>query len=228
MSKDDATREAESQWLGDKAGLKSRDPLQRAIDQLFAPPSARRTAAALKAVSRQLTAAEGEALYYGRVEVPLVSHIFLGVTQGGLAAVDFGGGEQAFLERMKHEGRRIVIPDSERIQPYAEQIKRYLTGERTAFDAPVDLSGLTAFQRQVLQAVSRVPHGTVVSYAELARRIGRPRAARAVGQALGRNPVPLVIPCHRVLASDGSMGGYSGRGGVRTKRALLKLEGALP
>ena len=228
MSKLDARLEADSQWLGDRTGRESRDPLQRALDQLFAPPSASRTAAALDAVSRRLTEAEGQALYYGRVEVPLVGHIFLGVTQRGLAAVDFGGAERTFVQRMKHEGRKIVLHDADHIQPYAEQIRRYLTGERTAFDAPVDLSGLTAFQRQVLQAVSRVPRGKVVSYAELARRIGRPRAARAVGQALGRNPVPLVIPCHRVLASDGSLGGYSGRGGVRTKRALLQLEGALP
>ncbi|MCJ7825796.1 MAG: MGMT family protein, partial [Anaerolineales bacterium] len=70
--------------------------------------------------------------------------------------------------------------------------------------------------------------GEYLTYGELARRIGRPGAARAVGQALGSNPIPVLIPCHRVLASDGSLGGYSGRGGVRTKEALLRLEGALP
>jgi methylated-DNA-[protein]-cysteine S-methyltransferase len=85
---------------------------------------------------------------------------------------------------------------------------------------------LTTFQRKVLLTVAEVPRGEFTTYAELAKRIGQPKAARAVGQALGSNPMPLVLPCHRVLASDGSMGGYSGRGGVKTKEKLLRLEGA--
>ena len=117
--------------------------------------------------------------------------------------------------------------DPEQVQPVAEQIQRYLAGEQQSIDTPIDMSGMTSFQRLVLGAVRRVPRGKYVTYGELAARIGRPRAARAVGRALGSNPIPIVIPCHRVLASDGSLGGYSGRGGVRTKRALLQLEGAL-
>jgi methylated-DNA-[protein]-cysteine S-methyltransferase len=79
-----------------------------------------------------------------------------------------------------------------------------------------------------LQAVRTIPAGTVWTYGQMARAIGNPRASQAVGQALGRNPVPVVIPCHRVIASDGSLGGYSGGGGLASKRLLLNLEGALP
>jgi O-6-methylguanine DNA methyltransferase len=101
----------------------------------------------------------------------------------------------------------------------------YLEGRRADFDLPLDLTGLTVFQRLVLLAVVGVPRGKVATYAEIARKIDRPRAARAVGQALRRNPIPIVIPCHRVLASDGGLGGYTGRGGLRTKKQLLSLEG---
>jgi methylated-DNA-[protein]-cysteine S-methyltransferase len=73
-------------------------------------------------------------------------------------------------------------------------------------------------------AAWEIPHGRIVTYGEIARRIGKPKAARAVGQALGRNPVPIVIPCHRVISSDGSLGGYSGGGGLETKTKLLELE----
>ena len=85
---------------------------------------------------------------------------------------------------------------------------------------------MTPFQRIVLDAIQKVPSGETISYGGLARRIGKPGAARAVGRALGSNPIPIIIPCHRALAADGSLGGYSGRGGVRTKQALLTLEGA--
>ncbi len=88
------------------------------------------------------------------------------------------------------------------------------------------MSALTPFQKAVLSAISQVPAGETTSYGGLARRIGKPGAARAVGRALGSNPIPIIIPCHRALAADGSLGGYSGRGGVQTKQALLALEGA--
>ena len=99
----------------------------------------------------------------------------------------------------------------------AEQIKDYLNGERTNFEIPIDLSSLTNFQRQVLLATLQIPRGQIVTYGEIARRIGNPKSMRAVGQALGRNPIPIVIPCHRVIASNGSLGGYSGGGGLETK-----------
>jgi len=103
----------------------------------------------------------------------------------------------------------------------ATQLEEYFAGERTEFDVPMELDG-TPFQREVWTELSRIPYGTTISYGELARRVGRPKGPRAVGQANGRNPIPVIVPCHRVLAGDG-IGGYGG--GLPMKRALLALEG---
>ena len=102
------------------------------------------------------------------------------------------------------------------------QIREYFRGERRRFDLELNPSG-TEFQRRVWRALSEIGYGEVCNYADIARRIGKPGAARAVGQANGANPIPIVIPCHRVIAADGSIGGYSG--GLATKKRLLALEG---
>ncbi len=93
-----------------------------------------------------------------------------------------------------------------------------------AFPLPLDLRG-TPFQQQVWRELRKVPYGQTVSYGELARRVGRPGAVRAVGQAVGANPIPIIVPCHRVVGADGSLVGYGG--GLEIKSALLRLEGAL-
>jgi methylated-DNA-[protein]-cysteine S-methyltransferase len=103
----------------------------------------------------------------------------------------------------------------------ADQLEAYFAGERTEFDVSMELDG-TPFQREVWSELSRIPYGETISYGELARRVGRPSAPRAVGQANGRNPIPIIVPCHRVLASNG-IGGYGG--GLKVKRALLAVEG---
>lgn len=102
-----------------------------------------------------------------------------------------------------------------------DQIAEYLKGQRQTFDLPLDLRG-TDFQRQVWSAVAAVPYGQTRTYAEIAQAIGRPQAARAVGAANGANPLPLVVPCHRVIGSDGSLTGYGG--GLDVKRRLLAME----
>jgi methylated-DNA-[protein]-cysteine S-methyltransferase len=106
-----------------------------------------------------------------------------------------------------------------------QQISEYLLGKRRDFDLPIDWSILTPFQQQALQAVMEVPYGQVRTYAEIAALIGKPRACRAVGAANGANPMPLVIPCHRLIGADGKLHGYGGRGGLATKAWLLKMEG---
>jgi len=103
----------------------------------------------------------------------------------------------------------------------ATQLEEYFARERTGFDIPMELDG-TEFQREVWAELSRIPYGETISYGELARRVGRPKGPRAVGQANGRNPIAIIVPCHRVLASNG-IGGYGG--GLAVKRALLALEG---
>lgn len=106
------------------------------------------------------------------------------------------------------------------------QLVGFLDGRRRELDFPVDLSGGSAFQRRVWRAILRIPYGRVRSYKWVALRVGGTRYARAVGHALGANPVPIVIPCHRIVAHDASLGGFTG--GLRTKRRLLQLEGTLP
>jgi methylated-DNA-[protein]-cysteine S-methyltransferase len=103
----------------------------------------------------------------------------------------------------------------------ATQLEEYFAGERTEFDVAMELDG-TAFQREVWAELSRIPYGETISYGELARRVGRPKGPRAVGQANGKNPIPIIVPCHRVLASNG-IGGYGG--GLPMKRTLLAVEG---
>jgi len=103
----------------------------------------------------------------------------------------------------------------------ARQLEQYFAGRRQTFDLPLDPDG-TPFQREVWAELTRIPYGTTTSYAELARRIGRPSAVRAVGAANGANPIPIVIPCHRVIGRDGALTGFGG--GLDRKRFLLELE----
>ncbi|MEN3280832.1 MAG: methylated-DNA-[protein]-cysteine S-methyltransferase [Solirubrobacteraceae bacterium] len=122
---------------------------------------------------------------------------------GGIEADASDGGEGAALDHA------------------AAQLNEYLAGERTTFDLPLRASG-NAFEQLVWAELARIPYGQTASYGEIARRIGHPGAARAVGRANGRNPIAIVVPCHRVIGSDGSLTGYAG--GLDLKRALLALE----
>ena len=120
--------------------------------------------------------------------------------------------------RHKRRDAEDVPPE---LKETATQLEEYFAGERTDFDLQMELDG-THFQREVWTELTRIPYGETISYGELARRVGRPNGPRAVGQANGRNPIPIIVPCHRVLASNG-IGGYGG--GLKVKRALLALEG---
>lgn len=126
------------------------------------------------------------------------------------------------------EGLRSSFPlwgveeEPEALEEAADQLRGYFAGQRRDFDLAVDLTGTTEFQRAVLTAVREVPYGETVTYGTLAEELGRSGGARAVGGALGENPVPVVIPCHRVVRSDGGVGGYTA--GVGYKEQLLELE----
>jgi methylated-DNA-[protein]-cysteine S-methyltransferase len=118
-------------------------------------------------------------------------------------------------------------PGSPLLAEAIRQVEAYFTGKRHDFELPLDWSLISGFNRQVLRELAcGVPYGTVVGYGDLAGRVGQPGAAQAVGVAMGANPLPVVVPCHRVVESDGGIGGFGG--GLETKRKLLALEGVLP
>jgi len=112
------------------------------------------------------------------------------------------------------------------LSSFRRDVRAYFAGKRVEFEVELELSVQPPFRRRVLHACARVPYGETVTYAELARAAHRPKAARAVGNAMASNPLPLVIPCHRVLRADGSPGGFSAAGGVALKRRMLELERA--
>ncbi len=127
-----------------------------------------------------------------------------------------------------HRGRQLELPDrvvlDQVLREAIRQLREYFAGRRRVFELPLRPAG-TEFQRKTWAELLEIPYGETISYAELARRVGKPRAARAVGAANGANPISLVVPCHRVIASGGGLGGYGG--GLEIKRRLLELEGAL-
>jgi len=164
-------------------------------------------------------------IYIGEVRPTPLGPIWVGLSELGLLAVEIQANLEAFRARLlrKYPGARVII-DQDRTKAAVQQIGEYLAGERREFELPIDWSGMTVFQELVLRATMAVPYGQVTTYSEIARQIGRPRAARAVGRAEATNPVPLVIPCHRVLGVDGGLHGYGAPGGVKTKAWLLHLE----
>jgi O-6-methylguanine DNA methyltransferase len=154
----------------------------------------------------------------------LLGSLWAAASAEGLWALEYGLSEPDFHAACRKRGSVELYHDPEKVTPYLEQICEYLNGQRTTFDLPIDWSGMTDFQRRVRQAVMAIPAGQTASYGEIAAQVGRPAAARAVGQVNATNPLILVVPCHRVVASDGSLTGYGGIGGLQAKHWLLALE----
>ena len=166
----------------------------------------------------------GPAIYWCAVAAP-IGRVFVAASDSGLLRVSFRHREASFLDELREDTEADVVRSPARTADIVEQLRDYFAGERRRFDVRLDLRHVSPFQRRVLLAATRVPAGEVVSYGEIARRIGEPGGSRAVGQALGHNPIPIVIPCHRVVAAGGRIGGYTG--GLAIKRKLLRLEGSL-
>ena len=198
-----------------------------ALDTYFAQPPTAEIERAKARLRATLAEAEKQAILYGKTEHPTVNSLYLAIRKGKVIAINFGLPESEFIAQIEHQFEAPVYFDPDATQASLKQVHAYLNGQRQTFDLPTDISLLTEFQQQVLQATQQIPRGRIATYMDIARKIGKPRAVRAVGQALGRNPIPIVIPCHRVIASNGSLGGYSGGGGLETKARLLQLEGAM-
>jgi len=159
-------------------------------------------------------------IYVTRMDSPL-GEVWLASTERGLCQVSLSGRESFLAALRRRFPDASLEEDENRNRGAVEQLREYFAGKRTEFDLPLDLQG-TAFQLRVWSELRKVPYGYTVSYAELARRIGKPRAVRAVGQANHHNPVPIVVPCHRVVGSDGRLVGFGG--GLELKKKLLELE----
>jgi len=173
---------------------------------------------------RKWFAEEATLIQWGEMSSPL-GPLFAAVNERGLCALEFGRQESEFLQRFDNRTR--LKKDPKAVERVLAQLREYFAGDRSNFNLPVDISQLTPFQRSVLDVACRIAPGQVWTYQRIAEELGRPRASRPVGGALAHNPIPIVIPCHRVIASDGSLGGYSGGSGLKAKRWLLRLEGAL-
>ncbi|MET0808955.1 MAG: methylated-DNA--[protein]-cysteine S-methyltransferase [Pseudoxanthomonas sp.] len=158
-------------------------------------------------------------IHYQYIDSP-VDPLLLAADEQGLRLVEFHRPRHA-MARLAHwsEGDNAVL------QATRAQLGEYFRGTRSSFDLPLTPMG-TPFQKQVWFALADIPYGSTISYAQLAVRVGKPKAMRAVGAANGRNPLPIVLPCHRVIGADGSLTGFGG--GLPTKQFLLELEGALP
>jgi methylated-DNA-[protein]-cysteine S-methyltransferase len=202
------------------------EQILKALDTVYAAPSQQMTHQAQAKLRRALMAAQGKIVYYGYAPRTRVGPLFVAVNDRGLVALDFGLSEQEFVARVSHRTKASLVRSDDAAAGALKQVQEYLDGQRITFDLPLDMSSMSEFQQRVLNIALKIPRGKYLTYGDVAKAIGNPQASRAVGQALGHNPVPIVIPCHRVLGSDGSLHGYSGGGGIQTKAWLLRLEGA--
>jgi len=153
-------------------------------------------------------------MYYCYLNSP-IGDLLLAGDDDGLSLIGFPQG------KMRHDPEPDWIFNENPFTAARQQLEEYFAGERKDFDLPLHLSG-TDFQVQVLRELQRIPYGETTSYGDIAERIGRPKAMRAVGAANGRNPIPIIVPCHRVIGSSGDLTGFGG--GLDTKAALLRLE----
>lgn len=158
-----------------------------------------------------------------RFQSPLGT-IIIAATAKGLAGLWFEG-QRHLPPELVDPSVWPSDPDHPVLKEVMQQLSAYFAGQRSRFDVPLDLAHGTAFQQSVWQALLAIPQGGTASYSEVGRRIGKPAAVRAVGAAVGRNPVSIIVPCHRVMGANGALTGYAG--GLDRKTALLKLEGVL-
>jgi methylated-DNA-[protein]-cysteine S-methyltransferase len=208
-----------------------------ALDQLYRPRfEASPPPFEMRPPTRPRSRPVRRAAHYTRVESP-VGPLLLAASADGICEIDFAGGddladgrdpEARLRERLAARGFEpspLLIGDAAdpSVARATGELAEYFAGRRDRFDVAVDLSGLTPFTQSVLEATARVPFGRLDTYRGIATTVGNPAATRAVGNALGRNPVPVIVPCHRIVRSDHSLGGYTG--GLAIKEHLLALEG---
>jgi methylated-DNA-[protein]-cysteine S-methyltransferase len=154
-----------------------------------------------------------------------IGPLLVAVTDAGLLRISFDAEPEAHLEAIAHLAGPRVLRSSRPLDAVRRELDEYFAGRRRAFDLGVDLRGQADFTVRVLGELARVPFGETTTYATLAARAGNPKAARAVGMVMNRNPIPIVLPCHRIVGTNGSLTGYAG--GLDVKERLLRLEGVI-
>jgi O-6-methylguanine DNA methyltransferase len=164
---------------------------------------------------------EMEKIFYSSFNSPILKKVFVASTKRGVCMVDFLTSENAFLKILRKQFPGEIVRDDRKNQKVLSQLKKYLKGELQRFDCPLDMRG-TSFEKKVWSALKKIPYGRTRSYKEIGEAIGHPKAFRAVGNANGSNSIPLIIPCHRVIESNGGLGGFGH--GLKVKKQLLKLE----
>ena len=214
--------------------LNEHDPIEDALrrgawlasgDENAEPASERQAASAARRLSAHL-AAEGLAdVSYATADSPF-GPLLLATTGRGLVRVAFPEEDaDSVLERLARRISPRIVETPAPLDAARRELEEYFAGSRQSFELPLDWTLVSPFGRRVLDATAEIPYGGVLSYAEVAAEAGSPRGSRAAGNALGSNPMPIVVPCHRVLRTGGALGGYGG--GLDRKRWLLELEGAL-
>ncbi len=157
-----------------------------------------------------------------------VGRLLAASTARGLVTLSYqddADGPDPILQHLAERLSPRILESPARLDPLRRQLEEYFAGARTAFDVPIDWALVGPFGRRVLHATAGIPFGEVRTYAQVAEQAGSPRASRAAGNALGANPMPIVVPCHRVLRTGGALGGYTG--GLHRKEALLRIEGVV-
>jgi len=159
-------------------------------------------------------------IHFGELNGTPVGDLRLAISDQGLIAVEWANSQLDFDS--------YLLPfEPDILAPYTDQLREYFEGKRRKFSFPINWTIFRPFQKQSLQAVFKIPYGETRTYSEIAAEINHPRAYRAVGRANATNPMPIVIPCHRLIGSDGKLHGYGGGAGLPTKEWLLRMEGAV-
>jgi methylated-DNA-[protein]-cysteine S-methyltransferase len=193
-----------------------------------AEPSGKDTRQAAEAAARLVARARAEGVVdvsYGSIDSPF-GRLLAATTASGLVRLAFPEeSPDSVLDRLAARISPRIVESPVALDPVKCELEQYFSGSRRSFEMALDWSLIGPFAQRVLRATAAIPYGSVLTYTDVATQAGSPRGSRAAGNALGSNPIPIVIPCHRVLRSGGALGGYGG--GLERKRHLLALEGAL-
>lgn len=169
-----------------------------------------------------------QTFFIDRMRTPIGELVLIGDTQGRMRALDWTDHEERLMKLLNshYRAERFTLQQQANPGGLSEIMQRYFAGELAVINSVPVMTAGTEFQRSIWQQLRQIPCGEIITYGELAKRIGRPTASRAVGMANGSNPISIVVPCHRVIGSQGALTGYAG--GVQRKQWLLKHEGFLP